>query len=78
MRLTEAQERTLEEATCQKCFQAGGLTVEYRLTAMPIGSFSLAGAQMKVSALEWPWLMCRHCGAECQGKQVTTTTPEGT
>ena len=31
---------------------------ELRLVAQPIGSFSLAGAQMKVSAREVPHLVC--------------------
>jgi hypothetical protein len=42
--------------------------VEWRLEAKPIGTFSLAGQQMKVTATEWPWLVCDGCGRESRGK----------
>jgi len=50
---------------CPVCGEAGGMGVRERLVARPIGSFSLAGAQMKVSA-NWRWeyrcSLCDACG----------------
>lgn len=53
-------------ATCPACGQSsraepGLMTVEFVLVASPIGSFSLAGAQDKVSATSAAMLSCR-CG----------------
>lgn len=49
------------------------MRAETRLTARPLGSHSLAGAQLKVSAVaasvSWPWCVCRHCGRESRGKE---------
>jgi hypothetical protein len=48
------------------------LRIEHRdrLFAKPLGSHSLSGNQMKVSAihLKWPWLVCDGCGRESEGK----------
>jgi len=56
---------------CRDC-GALKLRLEWRkeLVAHPLGSHSLAGAQMKTSATErdWPWCVCDGCGAECRGK----------
>jgi hypothetical protein len=54
---------------CRKC-GVPALRLEKRLEARPIGSFSIAGAQTKVSALEWPWCVCDSCGAESRGKRA--------
>lgn len=72
-----AQSDPLEEVAaatpCPLCREKA-LQVEYRpgLYAKPIGTFSLAGGQMKVSAhrVQWPWLVCRtpDCGFEEKGK----------
>jgi hypothetical protein len=43
------------------------LRIEWRLTAQPLGSFSLSGHSMKVSATSGPWLVCDGCGIEAQG-----------
>lgn len=66
----ELTERLRSWAATQACGcgYAGGLWFEWRLQAKPIGSFSLAGAQMKVSANREPWIVCPPCGAEAQGK----------
>lgn len=70
------QALTLEErvaaTACPGCEQKA-LRVELRpeLQARPIGSFSLAGQQMKFSAVkaQVPWLVCGNCGAEARGKR---------
>lgn len=56
-------------APCPVCAAAPGcLTVTVRLVAKPLGSFSLAGAQVKVSAEECPVLHCSACGLEVVGR----------
>jgi hypothetical protein len=45
------------------------LRLVWKLEAKPVGSYSLAGAQMKFSANEHPWCVCDSCGAECKGKR---------
>lgn len=77
MRLTAAQTEELEAATCTRCGTQDSLKVEYRLEAQPVGSFSLSGNQMKFSAIEWPWLVCTSCDAECKGKLITGNEPDG-
>jgi hypothetical protein len=56
---------------CRDCGQAT-LRLEYRkeLVAKPLGTWSLAGAQMKTAAVEgeWPWCVCDNCGGESRGK----------
>lgn len=56
---------------CVKC-GALALRVEARdeLVARPIGTYSLAGAQLKTSVVErsWPWAVCDGCGGESRGK----------
>lgn len=59
------------DVPCTKC-GAEKLRIEMRpvLVAKPPGSYSLAGVQMKHSAVagEWPWMVCDGCGAECEGR----------
>jgi len=59
---------------CPGC-GADTLQVEWRLTAAPLGSYSLAGAQDKIAAREVPWLVCGHCGIAAQG--TLDLEPEG-
>ena len=64
----------LSTATCKYCHATGAIVIEWRdeLHAKPLGSFSLAGHQMKVSATEvsWPWAVCTSCGHESRGTQA--------
>lgn len=46
------------------------LAIEMRLTASPVGTFSLAGVGMKVTAATKPWLVCTNCGIEAEGKSA--------
>ena len=57
-----SMEDQLRQVVCPGCGEVGSLGVELRLVAKPIGSFSLAGAQMKVSAREVPHLVCTTVG----------------
>ena len=57
-----SMEDQLSQVVCPGCGKDGSLGVELRLVAQPIGSFSLAGAQMKVSAREVPHLVCTTVG----------------
>lgn len=59
------------EQTCPQCGSTG-FRVEYVLAAKPLGTFSLAGAQMKVSAVRAPKIVCglsedQGCGASAVG-----------
>lgn len=53
----------LSALLCPECLRVGTLAVEYRLVARPVGSHSLAGAQLKVSAVNWLHLVCAE--ADC-------------
>lgn len=56
---------------CKYC-NSTDLRIEYRekIIAKPIGSFSLAGAQVKFSGhkVDWPWMVCGGCHHESEGK----------
>jgi hypothetical protein len=48
---------------CPECAEAGWMEVREVLVAKPLGTFSLSGTQMKVSA-SWGWeFRCGKCGA---------------
>lgn len=53
------------------------LRVEWRAEfgAKPVGSFSLAGAQVKFSAVkrEWPYAVCDNCKRESRAKDDIIT-----
>lgn len=57
----------LGDVPCRNC-GAYGLRIETRLEALPIGTYSLAGQQMKIAAREWPWMVCDNCKRESRGK----------
>lgn len=54
--------------SCPEC-GAEKLRIKMRLRAAPVGSFSLAGAQVKFSASGWPYLVCGGCGIFTPAKQ---------
>ncbi|WP_286347080.1 hypothetical protein [Frondihabitans sucicola] len=57
------------DAPCPMCGHQG-MTVAPRLTAKPLGSYSLAGVQMKFSATSEMWITCdAGCGFEEKGKR---------
>lgn len=57
---------------CPACGQSR-LRFTTKLESRPIGTFSLAGAQLKTSAIEWPYVVCDNetCDFEQRAKQVT-------
>lgn len=56
-------------AACPRCrADPGCLGITDRLQARPLGSFSVAGAQLKVSARSVPVLRCSACGLELVGE----------
>jgi hypothetical protein len=71
-------------ATCPKCktssrVDPGALVVEEVIVAKPVGTFSLAGAQMKFAATER--LRCTKCGWSVLGHiedDQFFADPEGT
>lgn len=65
-------------ATCPRCGSQGTLAVGVQLVAKPIGSFSLAGAQDKVSAVEVARADCSACGLSVTGRlENATLGPDG-
>lgn len=62
----------IKNIPCPECHKEGVLRVEIRerIVARPIGTYSLAGNQLKVSAnkVPWPYLACTECGYEEAGK----------
>jgi hypothetical protein len=57
---------------CRPCGHPLRIELREEIAAKPLGTFSLAGAQMKVSAnrVEWPWAVCDNCGRECKGRRI--------
>lgn len=57
---------------CRHCGPDYSLRIEYReeLEAKPVGAFSLAGQQIKFSAVksDWPYAVCDNCGRESRGE----------
>lgn len=56
----------LPGATCRYCGH-DVVRVEWRMEALPVGTYSLAGVQAKFAAREWPWAVCCGCGHESRG-----------
>jgi len=56
------------EADCPNCYTPGSLSIKVELAAKPVGDFSLAGAQIKVSAFEVPVLSCWACPLRVTGR----------
>jgi hypothetical protein len=62
---------TIDESCCPNCGAGPGtlsLGLGDGLQVKPIGSFSLAGAQMKFSARATPLLCCSACGLRREGR----------
>lgn len=55
------------DVPCPHCGQQT-LRIEHRLEAKPLGTHSLSGSQMKVSAMSWPYLVCDNCKVEARGR----------
>lgn len=62
----------LAHTACPTCETIGSLRLGQVLVARPLGSFSLAGAQAKVSAY---WAPALSCGTEgCDFKEIAKPT----
>ncbi|KQP62931.1 hypothetical protein [Nocardioides sp. Leaf285] len=78
IKATVPQDALAEWAAAQTCPQCGnvGFRIEERLTARPIGDYSLAGAQMKFSAVAVPHIVCGlaldgpGCGVSAPGRRA--------
>ncbi len=57
----------LSEVPCKACGKCA-LRIEERFEAKPIGTWSLAGVQTKLTGTMWPWMVCDACGRESRGK----------
>lgn len=69
--LTGRVELRLTDVPCPRC-QNTTLVVEDRLEARPLGTWSLSGAQLKTSAVAWPYAVCHTegCGFTKRAKVV--------
>lgn len=52
----------LEKQACPACGGQGTMTLEQKFVARPIGSHSLSGSQLKVSAVQAMVVSCSGCG----------------
>jgi hypothetical protein len=57
-----------EIPACPQCGE-NRWSIEWHLVAKPDGTYSLAGQQPKVSAVQTPCLVCDNCAFEIKGKQ---------
>jgi hypothetical protein len=65
-------------ADCPRCQASGTISVRRVLTAKPLGTFSLAGAQIKVSAVESAVAECSACDLSVVGHlENATLSPDG-
>lgn len=55
--MTESIESRLARVPCPSCGELT-LRVETRLESRPLGTWSLAGVQLKTSARTWPYAVC--------------------
>lgn len=59
---------SINRTPCPGCGMINNLYISVEFVAQPIGSFSLAGMQMKVSGRERPVLKCRNCDFNLPGE----------
>lgn len=57
----------VSDTPCPACGQTT-LSIEERFEPKPVGTWSLAGAQMKLTGKMWPYVRCSNCGVEARGK----------
>jgi len=61
---------------CPACSAAGTISVRLILVAKPLGTFSLAGAQAKVSAASAAVAECSACGLSVRGRLENATVSD--
>lgn len=59
-----------EDVPCPVC-EEFALVIEMRLESKPLGTFSVSGMQLKTSAYNWPYLVCKNCGVTARAKEET-------
>lgn len=63
----------LSAAECKYCNTVGKIRIEWRerFVPKPMGTWSLAGQQMKMTGtmVNWPYAICDACGHESEGKR---------
>ncbi|WP_251153735.1 hypothetical protein [Cellulosimicrobium sp. Marseille-Q4280] len=59
----------LADIACPDCAAVGSLQLVWKLEPAPLGTYSLAGVQNKVSAARVPYLECA-CGFSERGKNT--------
>lgn len=59
---------TVEDSLCPVCRCFGTLRIERGFRTASVGTYSLAGAQLKVAAVEAPRLCCSECGLDVLGE----------
>lgn len=52
---------------CRHCGSAD-TWVEWRMEIVPFGTYSIAGATVKISAKTWPYAVCEGCGLISRGE----------
>jgi hypothetical protein len=68
----QPQTQTFPDIDRLCCGVTGPVTVTYKLTVKPLGSYSLSGGQLKASAYWWPWARCENCGHESEGRPASS------
>lgn len=68
-RAKAALQRLAADTACPHCGHHG-MEMTFRMVAKPLGSFSLAGSQLKFSANEIPYIECPECGIGGEGNVV--------
>jgi hypothetical protein len=63
-------------AACPLCGLTGCISIAWRLVAKPLGSFSLSGSQMKLSANRSLWATCSTPGCGMEARVNATPPPE--
>lgn len=59
----------VEQQKCMVCEAGPGtLTIDVELVARPLGTFSISGSTMKVTAAQLPVLKCSGCGLHVVGR----------
>jgi hypothetical protein len=59
---------TITRTACPKCKEVGYLHIITRFVAKPLGTWSLAGAQVKTTGSMKPILKCHNCDFDLVGE----------
>jgi hypothetical protein len=59
---------TITRTACPECGEVGYLYIDTRFVSKPLGTFSIAGAQMKTVGKMKPVLRCHNCPFDLVGE----------